>query len=117
MTVVAVGAGYTGTEIVAQTHRWLSRVADRWSNIDVKDVRWLLIDVAPAVLPELAEPLMITSDGELVQPVRGQQSPLRGWRSVVDRELLPAWSFGFRVRAEAAATITTNFRFEPSQGA
>ncbi|WP_369055471.1 NAD(P)/FAD-dependent oxidoreductase [Kineococcus terrestris] len=53
MTVVAVGAGYTGTEIVAQTHRWLTRVADRWSNIDVKDVRWLLIDVAPAVLPEL----------------------------------------------------------------
>ncbi|WP_328292584.1 NAD(P)/FAD-dependent oxidoreductase [Kineococcus sp. NBC_00420] len=53
MTVVAVGAGYTGTEIVAQTHRWLSRVADRWSSIDVRDVRWLLIDVAPAVLPEL----------------------------------------------------------------
>ncbi|MGI4896567.1 MAG: NAD(P)/FAD-dependent oxidoreductase [Janthinobacterium lividum] len=53
MTVVAVGAGYTGTEIVAQTHRWLSRVADRWSSIDVKDVKWLLVDVAPAVLPEL----------------------------------------------------------------
>ncbi|NAZ78103.1 FAD-dependent oxidoreductase [Kineococcus sp. T13] len=53
MTVVAVGAGYTGTEIVAQTQRWLTRVADRYSRIDVKDVRWLLIDVAPAVLPEL----------------------------------------------------------------
>ncbi|MFB9378253.1 NAD(P)/FAD-dependent oxidoreductase [Kineococcus gynurae] len=53
MTVVAVGAGYTGTEIVAQTHRWLTRVAERWTNIDVRDVRWLLIDVAPAVLPEL----------------------------------------------------------------
>ncbi|WP_337059990.1 NAD(P)/FAD-dependent oxidoreductase [Kineococcus sp. G2] len=53
MTVVAVGAGYTGTEIVAQTQRWLKRVADRWSKIDVDDVKWLLIDVAPAVLPEL----------------------------------------------------------------
>lgn len=53
MTVVAVGAGYTGTEIVAQTHRWLSRVADRWSRIDPRDVKWHLIDVAPAVLPEL----------------------------------------------------------------
>jgi len=57
MTVVAVGAGYTGTEIVAQTHRWLSRVTDRWSNIKASDVRWLLIDVAPAVLPEMGPDL------------------------------------------------------------
>ncbi|NIZ89421.1 NAD(P)/FAD-dependent oxidoreductase [Kineococcus rubinsiae] len=57
MTVVAVGAGYTGTEIVAQTHRWLSRVTDRWSNIKASDVRWLLIDVAPAVLPEMGADL------------------------------------------------------------
>ncbi|NAZ83215.1 FAD-dependent oxidoreductase [Kineococcus sp. R8] len=57
MTVVAVGAGYTGTEIVAQTHRWLTRVTDRWSNIKVSDVRWLLIDVAPAVLPEMGPDL------------------------------------------------------------
>lgn len=53
MTVVAVGAGYTGTEVVAQTQRWLTRVASRWSSLDVADVRWLLIDLAPAVLPEL----------------------------------------------------------------
>ena len=53
MTVVAVGAGYTGTEVVAQTHRWLTRIASRWSSLDVADVRWVLIDVAPTVLPEL----------------------------------------------------------------
>ncbi len=53
MTVVAVGAGYTGTEVVAQTHRWLRRVASRWTHLDVAEVRWVLIDAAPAVLPEL----------------------------------------------------------------
>ena len=53
MTVVAVGAGYTGTEVVAQTHRWLTRVASRWTSIDAADVRWVLVDAAPTVLPEL----------------------------------------------------------------
>lgn len=53
MTVVAVGAGYTGTEVVAQTQRWLRRVASRWSRIRVSDMRWMLLDLAPTVLPEL----------------------------------------------------------------
>jgi NADH:ubiquinone reductase (H+-translocating) len=53
MTVVAVGAGYTGTEVVAQTHRWLRRVASRWTHLDVSDLRWVLVDVSPTVLPEL----------------------------------------------------------------
>ena len=53
LTVVAVGAGYTGTEVVAQTHRWLTRVASRWTRLSASDVRWVLVDQAPAVLPEL----------------------------------------------------------------
>jgi NADH:quinone reductase (non-electrogenic) len=53
MTVVAVGAGYTGTEVVAQTHRWLSRIAARWTHLAVSDVRWVLVDVASTVLPEM----------------------------------------------------------------
>jgi NADH dehydrogenase len=53
MSVVAVGAGYTGTEVVAQTHRWLSRIASRWTRLTVSDVRWVLVDVAPTVLPEM----------------------------------------------------------------
>ena len=53
MTVVAVGAGYTGTEVVAQTQRWLTRIASRWTHLDVADVRWVLVDLAPTVLPEL----------------------------------------------------------------
>jgi NADH dehydrogenase len=53
LTVVAVGAGYTGTEFVAQMQRWVKMVAGRWDRTGPKDVLWVLVDVAEAVLPEL----------------------------------------------------------------
>ena len=40
--------------------------------------------------------LRANSECELIMPVRGQQSPMRGWRSKVDRELVPVWNFGYR---------------------
>jgi NADH dehydrogenase len=57
LTVVAVGAGYTGTEFVAQTQRWLRRIERRWSRTGAEDIRWILVDVAQAVLPELGPEL------------------------------------------------------------
>lgn len=57
LCVVAVGAGYTGTEIVAQLQYWLSTMRPRWNHICPEDVRWLLIDVAKSVLPELGPDL------------------------------------------------------------
>ena len=57
LAVVAVGAGYTGTEFVAQAQRWLTRIQRRWDHTRARDVRWLLVDVAPAVLPELGPQL------------------------------------------------------------
>jgi NADH:ubiquinone reductase (H+-translocating) len=57
LTVVAVGAGYTGTELVAQTQRWLQTIERRWSNTNAEDVHWVLVDVAPMVLPELGADL------------------------------------------------------------
>jgi NADH dehydrogenase len=57
LTVVAVGAGYTGTETVAQLQRWIHTVASRWNRVRPSDVRWLLIDVASSVLPELGPEL------------------------------------------------------------
>lgn len=53
LTMVAVGAGYTGTEFVAQMQRWLTTIADRWDLTGPDDVRWVLVDVMEAVLPEL----------------------------------------------------------------
>src|SRR3954463_13939914 len=43
LTVVAVGAGYTGTELVAQTQRWLRKIEGRWSRTRAQDVRWVLV--------------------------------------------------------------------------
>jgi len=57
LTVVAVGAGYTGTELVAQTQRWLRTIERRWGRTRADDVRWVLVDAAPAVLPELGPDL------------------------------------------------------------
>jgi NADH dehydrogenase len=57
LTVVAVGAGYTGTELVAQTQRWLRTIERRWSRTGAGDVRWVLVDAAPMVLPELGPDL------------------------------------------------------------
>jgi len=57
LTVVAVGAGYTGTELVAQTQRWLRRIERRWSHTRADDVRWVLVDASSAVLPELGPDL------------------------------------------------------------
>ena len=53
LTVVAVGAGYTGTELVAQLQHWLSGVAERWTRLDPTEISWILVDLAPQVLPEL----------------------------------------------------------------
>jgi NADH:ubiquinone reductase (H+-translocating) len=57
LTVVAVGAGYTGTELVAQTQRWLRTIERRWSRTRAEDVCWVLVDAAPTVLPELGPEL------------------------------------------------------------
>ncbi|MDT7741903.1 MAG: hypothetical protein QOE59_981 [Actinomycetota bacterium] len=53
LTVVAVGAGYTSTELVGQLQRWLHTIAARWERVHPADVRWLLLDVTRTVLPEL----------------------------------------------------------------
>ena len=55
-TFVVVGAGYTGTEVAAQG-QLLSRSVARQRPHDATPVRWLLIDRAPRVLPELDERL------------------------------------------------------------
>jgi NADH dehydrogenase len=57
LTVVAVGAGYTGTEFVAQAQWWLRTIERRWSRTGAEDVRWILVDLADTVLPELGPEL------------------------------------------------------------
>ncbi|MFF5533358.1 NAD(P)/FAD-dependent oxidoreductase [Streptomyces cinerochromogenes] len=61
-TFVVVGAGYTGTEVAAQLQMLTDRLARRHPLPGGVRPRWLLLDVAPRVLPELDERLSRTAD-------------------------------------------------------
>ncbi len=54
--------------------------------------------------------LVVSGPGSVVEPVRGQASPLRGWRSRQDRSLEPAWSFGFAFSVDTRAAVETRLR-------
>jgi NADH dehydrogenase len=103
-TFVVVGAGYTGTEVAAQMQLLTDRLARR-QRLPVRP-RWILLDVAPRVLPELAERLSRTADRVL----RGRGVDVRMGTSVqeathdgvllTDGEFVPSrtlvWCVGVR---------------------
>ncbi|MER6382914.1 NAD(P)/FAD-dependent oxidoreductase [Streptomyces sp. NPDC001250] len=61
-TFVVVGAGYTGTEVAAHMQLLTDRLARRTPLPGGVRPRWLLLDVADRVLPELDERLSRTAD-------------------------------------------------------
>jgi NADH dehydrogenase len=56
-TFVVVGAGYTGTEVAAHGHLLTRALASRHPRLQGRQPRWILVDIAPRVLPELDERL------------------------------------------------------------
>ena len=56
-TFVVVGAGYTGTEVAAQGLLFTRAALRRYPRIRPDELRWLLVDRAPAILPELGQRL------------------------------------------------------------
>jgi NADH dehydrogenase len=52
-TFVVVGAGYTGTEVVAHGSMMTAALARNRPGLRNQRIRWLLLDVAPTVLPGL----------------------------------------------------------------
>jgi len=89
-----------------------TRTAVVWYNIDGS---FELIERDEALVFERlvdGEPvrLEVSGPGTLVDPVRGGQDPLRGWRSRRDRSLEPVWSIGFSVAVETRAAVDTVFR-------
>jgi NADH:ubiquinone reductase (H+-translocating) len=56
-TFVVVGAGYTGTEVAAQGQLFTRAAMRRHPRIRPDELRWLLVDQASAVLPELGPQL------------------------------------------------------------
>jgi NADH dehydrogenase len=66
-TFVVVGAGYTGTEVAAQCQLFTRNVARHRPGLRAQPVRWLLLDLAPRVLPELDPRLSKAADRVLTQ--------------------------------------------------
>ncbi|MFI6560274.1 FAD-dependent oxidoreductase [Streptomyces sp. NPDC050534] len=66
-TFVVVGAGYTGTEVAAQGQRYTEAQVRKHPLRHGIRPRWLLLDIAPRVLPELDERLSRTADRVLRQ--------------------------------------------------
>lgn len=61
-TFVVVGAGYTGTEVAAQGQLFTGDLVRRHPLRQGMRPRWLLLDIAPRVLPEMNERLSRTAD-------------------------------------------------------
>jgi NADH dehydrogenase len=67
LTFVVVGAGYTGTEVAAQGVLYTDVLHRRHPRLGAHRPRWMLLDIAPRVLPELDERLSRTADAVLRQ--------------------------------------------------
>ncbi len=60
-TFVVVGAGYTGTEVAAHGQLLTRAAARQYPALRDQPIRWLLLDTAPRVLPELDRHLSATA--------------------------------------------------------
>jgi NADH dehydrogenase len=61
-TFVVVGGGYTGTEVAAQGQLLTARLIRQLPALREQRVRWLLLDLAPRLLPELSPHLSRTAE-------------------------------------------------------
>jgi NADH dehydrogenase len=61
-TFVVVGAGYTGTEVAAQGQLFTDELVRQHPLRHGMRPRWMLLDIAPRVLPEMDERLSRTAD-------------------------------------------------------
>ncbi|WP_319054292.1 FAD-dependent oxidoreductase [Streptomyces europaeiscabiei] len=66
-TFVVVGAGYTGTEVAAQGQMFTDELTRKQPLREGVRPRWMLLDIAERVLPEMDEKLARTADKVLRQ--------------------------------------------------
>ncbi|SDX90752.1 NADH dehydrogenase [Micromonospora pattaloongensis] len=105
-TFVVVGAGYTGTEVAAHGVLYTDELARRHPRLDGERPRWLLLDIAQRVLPELDPRMSETADrvlrgrgvdvrmGTSVTEVRKDGVVLTDGQTVPTRSLI--WCVGVR---------------------
>lgn len=105
-TFVVVGAGCTRTEVTAQGQLLTTRLAKKMPGLTGQHIRWMLLDTAPRLLPELDPRLSKTADWVLrrrgVQVRTGQSAAeaLDGHVQLSTGEKVPArsliWCVGVR---------------------
>ena len=61
-TFVVVGAGYTGTEVTANGQLMTTHLAKTMPGLAGQEIRWMLLDLAPRLLPELDPRLSKTAE-------------------------------------------------------
>jgi NADH dehydrogenase len=105
-TFVVVGAGYTGTEVAAQGTLFTDGLVAAHPELAGQPVRWLLLDTAKRVLPELDPRLSATADrvlrergvevrmGQSVQEATPDGAVLTTGERVASRTLV--WCVGVR---------------------
>ena len=79
-TFVVVGAGYTGTEVAAQGQLATTRLVKTMPGLAGQQIRWMLLDTAPRLLPQLDPRLSKTADRVL----RRRGVEVRTGQSVAD---------------------------------
>jgi NADH dehydrogenase len=98
-TFVSVGAGYAGTELVAELQSLTMRALAAYPGLRPRDVRWILVDAAPMILPELGRDLARAALRTLRR--RGVDVRLEtqvkevgdGWVLLSDGERIPTHTF------------------------
>ncbi|MFY9933585.1 MAG: NAD(P)/FAD-dependent oxidoreductase [Streptosporangiaceae bacterium] len=107
-TFVVVGAGYTGTEVTAQGQLMTERLAKKIPGLTGQPIRWMLLDTAPRLLPELDPRLSKTADrvlrrrgvevrtGQSVTKALGDHVELSTGEKVPTRSLI--WCVGVRAK-------------------
>ena len=107
-TFVVVGAGYTGTEVTAQGQLMTERLAKKMPGLASQKIRWMLLDTASRLLPELDPRLSKTADrvlrrrgvevrtGQSVTKALGDRVELSTGEQVPTRSLI--WCVGVRAK-------------------
>lgn len=80
-----------------------------WFNIDGSATLELDGDTLLFRFPGKDWNLAVSSSGSLVEPVRGGENPLAGWRSKQEGTVEPVWNFGFSEEFSSGA-IHTSFK-------
>ncbi|MFG3340354.1 NAD(P)/FAD-dependent oxidoreductase [Glycomyces sp. NPDC048151] len=119
-TFVVVGAGYTGTEVAAAGQLLTRALARRHPALRDQPVRWLLLDLAPRVLPELSPRLAATAERVLrrrgvdVRPGTSVKEATAEGVLLTDGEFVPTrtivWGAGVRPDPVAAGIGLAHLR-------